>query len=166
MSDPKMMSAWLRLMAEAMQGTAEAQEAVRAFADTAGKPEDAQRWLKQFMPGLNPTIPLDPTAYEAWLEDTWRMMGVVPRKRYLELLEKCDTLERHLAKAEKTIADLRARLDTQGQQAESTQQVMNMWGSMVEDTLKVQTEWMQNWSKPNQAGEDEGEDEASSSEQS
>ncbi len=150
MYDPKMMAAWFSLMAEATKGTAEAQEAVRAFSEISGKPDEVQQWLSRFMPGVTSTVPLQPEAFEEWMEESWRMMGMVPRNRYLNMLEKCDILQRKLDKAENTIQNLRTRLDTQGQQEENAQQILNVWGSMVENTLKTQTEWVQNWASSRQ----------------
>ncbi|MCP3908948.1 MAG: hypothetical protein GY712_13140 [Oceanicoccus sp.] len=133
-------------MAEAMKGTKEAQEAFQSISKMADNPEEVSDWMAKFMPaamGSGSTSNIQPEAFKEWLEDSWRMMGVVPRSRYLELLERCDTLQRRLEKAEETIQNLRDRFGNKGQQEADTKQAMNMWGSMVLDAMKAQTDWMQ-----------------------
>ena len=144
--NPKLMEAWFKLLAEATKGTGEAQEAFRALGTvSSGDTEAMSRWLAKFMPAAMASASnLQPEAFEAWVEESWRMMGVVPRERYLELLEKHDLLQRRLEKAEDTIKKLRSMLDTTSQQEEA-QKVMDLWGSMLSDTLKLQADWMQSW---------------------
>jgi DNA repair ATPase RecN len=143
MVNPKMMEAWFTLMAEAMRGTKEAQEAFQYLPKMSTNSEDLSHWLQKFMPvaGSN----LQPEAFEEQLEEWWRMMGVVPRARYMELLEKNDQLQRRLEKAEETIQKLRKMMEKQGPQAEEAQQVLDTWNTMLQETLKTQTEWMRAW---------------------
>lgn len=145
MFTPQALEAWYRLMAEAMRGTAEAQEALKKFAEMSATPEGMNRWMAQFMPGATPPTGFQPEQFEEQLETWWRMTGVVPRSRYLELLERCDTLERNLKKAEETIAGLREKLGAQGRQEEDAQQAFGLWGGMMEESLKMQSEWMKAW---------------------
>jgi hypothetical protein len=147
--NPKTLEAWYTLMAEAMRGTGEAQEAFNALSEMSSTPEEFNKWMAQFMPGLAGSMKMQPEGFEEQMETWWRMMGVVPRARYLDLLEKCDTLERKLEKAEKTIESLRQRLGVQEQQEEDTKKVMDMWGNIMQDTLKTQTEWMKAWTSVN-----------------
>ncbi len=148
MINPKAMEAWFILMAEATKGTKEAREAFQSLSQMSGDPEEINRWMATFMPGAMPSSGnLQPEAFEEWMEESWRMMGVVPRSRYLDLLEKCDTLQRKLDKAEETIQKLRTRLDNREQQEEDAQKVADLWGTMMEDTLKAQTEWMRGWTE-------------------
>ena len=169
MLSPKALEAWYTLMAEATRGSAEAQEAFESLSKMSGNPEDMNRWMAQFMPGAASTTSFTPDAFEGQLEDWWRMMGVVPRTRYLDLLEKCDTLQRKLDKAEETIESLRKRTGDQSQPgSEETKQVLDMWSSMMGETLKTQNEWMKAWTAANSSDSDsegeestgEGEDEA------
>jgi len=148
--NPKLMQAWFTLMAEAMKGTEEAQEAFQTLSNMSGDPEEMSRWMAKFMPGAAASAGnLQPEAFEEWMEESWRMMGVVPRPRYLELLEKCDTLQRKLDKAEETIQNLRAKLDSKGQQEVDAQKMADLWGTMMQDTLNAQTEWMRTWTEAN-----------------
>ncbi len=147
--NPKALEAWYTLMAEAMRGTSEAQEAFNALSEMSSTPEDFNKWMAQFMPGLAASMKMQPEGFEEQMETGWRMMGVVPRAPYLDLLEKCDTLERKLEKAEKTIESLQKRLGMQEQQEEEAKKVMDMWGTIMQDTLKTQTEWMKAWTSVN-----------------
>lgn len=148
--NPTVMEAWFSLMAEAMKGTRESQEAFQRLSEMSGDSEEMNRWMAQFMPAAAAySANLQPEAFEEWMERSWRMMGVVPRTRYLELLEKCDTLQRKLNKAEETVQNLRARLDRKDQQDVNTQKMATIWGTMMQDTLKAQTEWMRAWTEAN-----------------
>ena len=160
MLSPKALEAWYILMAEATRGSAQAQEAFESLSKMSGTPDDMNRWMAQFMPGAVSTTKFTPDAFEGQLEDWWRMMGVVPRARYLDLLEKCDTLQRKLDKAEETIEKLRKRAGGQSQPGtEETKQVLDMWSSMMGETLKTQNEWMKAWTAANS---DESEEEKKS----
>jgi len=149
--NPKALEAWFTLMAQAMRGTQEAQDALRSLSEISSSTEDLMQWMTKFMPAAVPSgTKLRPEALEGQLEEWWRMMGVVPRTRYLELLERFDTLQRRLDKAEKTVHTLRAALDNKGQHTEEAKQALDMWSTMMQDTLQTQTEWMQAWMTPSQ----------------
>lgn len=141
---PSAMEAWFRLMAEAMRGVQEAQQAFEAFAQMSGTPQEWQRWMKTYMPYTQ--VSATPEVMEQWVEDWQAMLGVVPRHRYLDLLQKNDELQRRLEKAEETIATLRRLLAGNEAQSDAAHQVMDTWSKMLEDTLKTQTEWMRQWS--------------------
>lgn len=138
---PKALEAWFTLMAEAVRGTAEAQEAFKALTEASTKPEELQRWQAKFMPPAGAVV--KPEAFEEWLEEWWRMMGVVPRSRYLDLLERHEALRLRLEKAEETIRSLRAMMG-QGQEQEA-QKLVNLWETMLQESLKAQAEWMRAW---------------------
>jgi hypothetical protein len=152
------MSAWFNLMAEAMKGTKESQEAFQRLSNISGDPAEVGRWMTQFMPAAAAaSANLEPAAFEEWMEESWRLMGVVPRPRFLALLEKCDTLQRKLDKAEETNQKLRARLDDKDQQEFDAQRMAEVWGTMMNDTLNAQTEWMRTWvevNRPTTPGQD------------
>lgn len=155
MVNPKMMEAWFTLMAEAMRGTKEAEEAFQSLPKMSANSEDLGHWLHKFMPLAAPNF--QPEAFEGQLEEWWQMMGVVPRARYLELLDKNDKLQRRLEKAEETIQKLRKMTKKQGPQAEEAKQVLDSWNTMLQETLKTQTEWMRAWTA-NEPLADKGED--------
>lgn len=143
MINPKVMEAWVTLMAEAMRGTKDAQDAFRSLTEMPATSDNLESWLARFMPSTARLA--QPEAFETWLEEWWRMMGVVPRTRYLELLERCDTLQRRLEKAEETIQNLRSLLGSKAQQGEEARKIMDLWSAMLDETIKTQSEWMQSW---------------------
>lgn len=141
MFSPKALEAWFTLMAEAARGSAEAQEAFKALAEASANPDELRRWQARFMPLAG--APAKSEAFEEGLEEWWRMMGVVPRSRYLDLLERYELLRNKLEKAEETIRTLRAMLG-QGQEQEA-QRLANLWETMLQESLKTQAEWMRAW---------------------
>jgi hypothetical protein len=144
MFSPKALEAWFTLMAEAMRGTKEAQEAFHTLAEMSNEPEAVRHWMMKFMPAaVSPESP--PGIVEEQIEEWWRMMGMVPRSRYLELLEKCDLLQRRLDRAKGTIQRLRAKLGNQEKQEEEARKAGEMWNTMIEETLKAQMEWVKAW---------------------
>jgi hypothetical protein len=151
---PKILEAWFTLMAEAMRGTGEAQEAFKVLSRMSGNsPQSMSDWMAKFMPGVAAATPeTQPELLESWLEEWQRVMGVVPRARYLALLEKYDILQQHFEKAEQTIKTLQALVNNKGTQEVEAKKVLDMWGTMLEDTLKMQTEWMQNWTEERKEG--------------
>ena len=144
MFTPKAMEAWFTLMTEAMRGKQTSEEALNGLTKMPTTPEEWQRWMTQFAPHLTATT-ATPEAFESWLENWHRTMGVVPRSRYLELLEKYDALQRKLEKAEETIETLRSMLDSKEQHQQEAKKVADMWGTMMQETAKAQSEWMRTW---------------------
>jgi hypothetical protein len=140
------MEAWFQLMAQAMQGTGKAQQ---AFANLSQSPEAQagfQQWLALFAPGMEMPFPVSqPEAMTEWLDSWQKAMGVVPRVRYLELLEKTDALERRIRELEEINRQLRAMLEGREQQEESAQKLTELWGQMVETSIETQTTWMEAW---------------------
>ena len=55
--NPKAMEAWFTLMAEAMRGAQQAQQAFDAYAHMTGAPEEWQAWMATYMPGVTPPPP-------------------------------------------------------------------------------------------------------------
>jgi phosphoglycolate phosphatase-like HAD superfamily hydrolase len=163
LTDPKVMEAWFTLMAEAMKGTKEAQQAFQSLSKATLDPADLNRWMGTFMPGLaSSAAPQQGEGPEQWLEDWWRMMGVVPRARYLELLEKYDTLTRRLEQARETIEKMRAALDDKARP--EVKNVLDLWNTMLDETVKMQEQWARAWTQGNEqrdetakkAGDDKG----------
>ena len=147
-TNPKVLEAWFTLMAEAMRGTQEAQEAFKALSNMPGGPESMGDWMAKFMPGaMSSASGSQPEAFETWLTEWQRIMGVVPRSRYLALLEKCDMLQGRLEKAEAMITTLKSMLNNKDHQEAEAKKVLDTWGTMLEDTLKMQSEWMRNWTE-------------------
>ncbi len=141
MVNPKLMEAWYRLMAEAAKGTSEAQAYMKRFAE-----DDPREWLARWMQEEDlPGAPPDPDDMpEEWLEQWYRMMGVVPRSRYLKLLERHEKLRQKLEAAREKIDRTRGE-STSGAAGKSADEMMDMWTSALDETLKAQSEWMQSF---------------------
>ena len=109
--------AWFQLMAQAMQGTQEAQKLFATLLQSPNVAANFQKWLALFAPGMEmPAAVSQPQAMTEWLETWQKAMGVVPRIRYLELLEKTDALERRVRELEKNNRRLRSMLEGREQQ--------------------------------------------------
>ena len=146
------MEAWFTLMAEAARGVQGAQAALQSLSKVS-KPADLSRWMLTFMPGLASSAGPQPAEiFEQWLEEWWRMIGVVPRARYLELLEKHDALRRQLEKAQQTIRNMQETLDRKGQESYA-KNVLGTWNAMLDETLKAQVEWLKAWKTPGEGKE-------------
>ncbi len=154
MTSSNIVEVWLRLMSDAMRGTADAQQAVRMLGEMPTTPDQLSRWMTRFMP--NAAGSAKPEAMEDWLEDTWRMMGVVPRYRYLELLERHEMLRNRLEKAEREIDKLRRNLRSGNVPEQEAQKVLDLWEGMLQETLKTQSSWLKTWAADKEAGQTKG----------
>src|SRR5262245_64207663 len=101
MQDPVFIEAWLRLVTETMQGGARAQETFRCLAEAWKSQEELNKWMQRFLPVRSETS--RPEEVREWIEDWWKVMGVVPRSRYLELLERSEVMRARLEGAEEAI---------------------------------------------------------------
>lgn len=135
---------WLRLVSDALRGTADAQEAIRTLSEAPTTPDQMTRWLTRFMPSALGTY--QPHMFEEWLEQTWRVMGVVPRYRYLELLERHETLRNRLEKAEKDAQMMRRSMLTSKMPEQEAQKILDMWENTLHEALKMQSSWIRAWS--------------------
>lgn len=143
MNANKMMEVWFNLMTEVMKGNSDAQETVRSITGTSMRPDEMLRIMSRFMPaGMGP---LSGESLNDWLEEYWKTMGVVPRYRYLELLERYDQLRVKLEESEKTVRTLQPMLGVASQQEEA-KKVLDVWGNMLQETIKAQSDLMHNWS--------------------
>lgn len=134
---------WLHLMSDAMRGTADAKKAVRSLGEVPTSPDHLSRWMTQFMPGTS--FSSGPDAMGEWLEDSWRMMGVVPRYRYLELLERHEILRTRLEKAEREISKLRKTTFASDVPKQEAQRVLDFWENMLQETIQMQSGWIRSW---------------------
>jgi flagellar biosynthesis/type III secretory pathway chaperone len=101
--------------------------------------------MTRFMPAGVGTV--QARAVSESLEEYWRMMGVVPRYRYLEVLERNEQLRRQLEEADRTIQQLQPMANAVVPQEEA-QKMFNLWGSMLEETMKAQQEMLRTWTAP------------------
>ena len=82
--------------------------------------------------------------FREWMQEWWKMMGVVPRSQYLELLERYDVLRTRLEEAEATIQRLRATLGVKGQEKQANE-ILDHWETATHAALKAQSEWLRTW---------------------
>ena len=98
--------------------------------------------MQRFLPVRSETS--RPEEVREWIEDWWKVMGVVPRARYLELLERSEVLRARLGEAEATIQRLRATVGVKGQETQANE-ILDVWETTIQNTLKAQNEWLQTW---------------------
>jgi len=142
MNNPVVIEAWLRLMQETMQGAGRAQETLRGLGEAWKSPEELNRWMESVPPlrsGFSSS-----EEFREWMQEWWKMMGVVPRSRYLELLERYDVLRTRLEEAEATIQRLRATLGVKGQEKQANE-ILDHWETATHAALKAQSEWLRTW---------------------
>jgi hypothetical protein len=150
LKDQNAMEFWLRLMSDAMRGAADAQRAMRSLGEMPMTPDQLTHWITQFMP-MSAGQPAKPEMTGDWLEDMWGMMGVVPRYRYLDLLERHEILREKLEAAEKAIKKIK-KATAGGKMPEvEAHRILDMWEGMLQDTLSMQAEWMRTWTSADSA---------------
>jgi hypothetical protein len=138
----RLTEAWFRLLADAARGTRAAQSTLRRFAQGQLTAQRVARQLARFLPaGVNPPRP---EAIQQWTEHLFKTLGVVPRSRHLELLERYEALRIRLEEAEVTIQRLKRLLSESGHEGDA-QKLLDIWSNAVGETLRSQTEWMRGW---------------------
>jgi hypothetical protein len=145
--------AWFRLLAEAARGTRAAQGTLRGLADGQLTPEKLAERIARWLPaGITP-----PSAEKLtrWSEEMWATLGVVPRPRYVELLERYEALRARLEEAEVTIRRLQRLLSEKGHEGDA-QKLLDLWSNAVGETLRSQAEWMRGLIGGADEGRDEG----------
>ena len=142
MQDRIFIEAWLRLVTETILGGDRAQETFRGLAEAWKSQKELNKWMQRFLPVRSEIS--RPEEVREWIEDWWKVMGVVPRSRYLELLERSEVLRARLEEAEATIQQLRATVGVNGQEKQANE-ILNVWESTIQTTLKAQNEWLQTW---------------------
>jgi len=147
--NPKVMEAWFTIMtetakgmAETTKGTTQAQETLKLFPQSTIKSDELNEWMLKFM---TPGAMTHPNDFGAGYEEWCRMVGLVPRSRYLELLERYEVVRNRLEEAEEKIRSLQSMLGVKGQEEEA-KKVLDLWGTTLEKTLQAQSDWMKAWS--------------------
>jgi hypothetical protein len=131
---------WLRLLAEAARGTRAAQSTLRSLSSLT--PDKLARRIGRWLPaGVAPPAA---ESLAQWTEEIWARIGVVPRSRYQELLERYEALRGRLEEAEVTIQRLKRLLSEKGREGDA-QKLLDLWSSVVGETLRSQGEWMRTW---------------------
>jgi hypothetical protein len=138
----KFAEAWFRLLSDAARGTRAAQTTIRSFAEGRLTPQTVARQIARFLPaGVSPPAA---ETLQQWTEELWATIGVVPRYRYLELLERYEALRGRLEEAEVTIRRLKRLLGESGHEGDA-QKLLDLWANAVGETLRSQADWMRTW---------------------
>lgn len=138
----QIMETWMKLISEASKGSTDAMSTMKLLTNTPTSPDEMVRLMSRFMPAG--TGPMSGEALNTWLEEYWRMMGVVPRYRYLEALERNEELRRRLDEAERMLQQTRQfqnLVNTTGS-GEDVQKAMGMWNNTMSEMVKMQADWM------------------------
>ncbi len=135
------MEAWLRMITEAARGSTDALDTMRLMTATPITPEDMLRLMRRFMP-TGSSMPMTPDGLTSTMEEYWGMLGVVPRYRYLEVLERNEQLRRRLDDAERKLNQMRQLSGAREQTTEEAQKMLTLWSSMMAETVRMQNEWV------------------------
>ncbi len=133
--------AWLRMITEGARGSADALDTMRLLTSTPITPEDMLRLMRRFMP-TGTSIPMTADGLTSTMEEYWSMLGVVPRYRYLEVLERNEQLRRRLDEAERRLNQMRQISGAREQTTEEAQKMLTLWSSMMAETVRMQNEWV------------------------
>ena len=142
MQNSTFIDAWLSLVTDTMQEGNRSQDAFRYLATAWKSQHEMNKWIERFLPKSE--ISRRPEEIRGWIEDWWKIMDVVPRSLYLELLERNELLKAKLEEAETTIKQLRATVGVTGQEEQSNE-ILSVWETTIQTTLKAQNEWVQTW---------------------
>jgi hypothetical protein len=143
--DPKLLESWLRLTADALRGTEEARKALEALGANPLTQEALAAWARAWMPRDAAGAP-SAGDVQALGEEYWKTLGVVPRQRYLELLERYEEIKCRLEEAETTVKNLRELLAARGR-AQEAEGAIGQWEELTRNALKAQAEWAQSWTE-------------------
>ena len=146
--DARLLELWLRMTADALRGADDAKRALEALGNTRLTESSLSEWMKLWLPetrsGSGRVTEAEVSEFEALIESWWRLVGVVPRYRYDELLSRYDELRRRLEQAEGTIRRLRGTLSSTGHEAEA-EAMLDAWERVTRETLAAQSEWTSRW---------------------
>ena len=146
--DPKLLEAWLRLTADALKGTEEARKTLETLGVTPPSREALARWAAAWLPQYGERRePPQGGELQEIAEQWWKALGVVPRHRYLELLERYEELRVRLEEAEKTIRNLRDVLARRGSDSEAGSELLDQWEETTRKVLEAQSEWAKSWAE-------------------
>ena len=132
MSDaPNPFDAWQRLVAE-------------------GAGEAAKAWVEIARGAALPSGEEDEPATEQW----YRAIGMVPRQRYLDLLDRTEQLRRKLEEAEARLERLHESNASTAEATEVASEMMASWQDAMRETLQAQAAWMKAFEPPEDASPD------------
>ncbi|MCG6878101.1 MAG: hypothetical protein LJE96_02970 [Deltaproteobacteria bacterium] len=147
--DPHFLEFWGNLLIQAAKGQQQMEELNR-LTNQGAKGFEAQNALFRKFYGLGDANEKRPVDTEEWekavrdfqtsLKQYLNLMGVVPKTRHLELVEKYENLKKKAADQEETIEHLRMLLNdkgmAQGDAAEGFQNLIKKQTDQFQDLLK------------------------------
>ncbi|MEO1480030.1 MAG: hypothetical protein AAFV01_15795 [Bacteroidota bacterium] len=132
MSDaPNPFDAWQRLVAE-------------------GAGEAAKAWVEIARGAARPSGEEDEPATEQW----YRAIGMVPRQRYLDLLDRTEQLRRKLEEAEARLERLHKSNASTAEATEVASEMVASWQDTMRETFQAQAAWMKAFEPPEDASPD------------
>ena len=152
MVDQRVMETMFRLLSDALKGVDRAQDAFTALSELPPTPDALVDWAKTYAPNLG-----DMTSSKLFgeqLEDWFRVVGFVPRRRYLEVLERYDQLRSRLEETEKAAEEVKAVLDP----THAATRLIDTLGKTVETTLRTQSNWLKSFLAQGEEQESEKDD--------
>ncbi len=142
----KLLESWFRFWAEAVGSPQSSLESWQNINQLSSQSAAFQQWVAQFWPGVDAGTARSATqALEQWTQEWQRVMGVVPRSRYLELLEENDNLRHRLRQAEEQIARLETRKGETAVPGEIAQKTSAMWQNFFTEMAATQADWLKSW---------------------
>lgn len=146
--DAKLTEYWLRMAADAVRGTDDAQRAIGVLGEGPLSPASLEAWMKLWLPdrdrGAGAISAADVSEFHTMLEAWWRVLGVVPRYRYDEVVRHYEELKGRLEDSERTVRRLRRALGEGGTEAEA-RTILDAWETLTEQTLATQSHWTRQW---------------------
>jgi predicted DNA-binding protein (UPF0251 family) len=147
--DTRITEMMFRLMSDATRGVAGAQQALKSLSELPARPDALMSWLRENLPAAADLS--QSRVFGEQLEQWFKLMGFVPRKRHLELLERYEDLRLKLEEAEAMKNDLQKAIGPQHAAAK----LLETFGDTVSRTLDAQREWLNLFTG---AGTDSGSD--------
>ena len=132
--DTRTVELWLRMTADALRGSDNAQRAFGTLGGGSQSPSSLEAWMKLWLAeggqsGGGTISAAEVSEFHTMLEDSWRLLGVVPRNRYDELNKQYEELRRRLEDSERTVRRLRRALGQGGEQAEA-RSMLDTWENL------------------------------------
>ena len=134
--DTRLMETMIRLMSDAMRGVTGAQQALSSLSELPARPEALVEWMRENVPAAADLT--QSQLFGEQLEQWFKLMGFVPRKRHLELLERYDDLRIKLEEAEAMKTQLQQAIGPQHAAAK----LLDTFGETISKTLDAQRVWL------------------------
>lgn len=145
--DARIMETMFRLVSDATRGVTGAQQALRSLGELPARPDALVEWIRENMPAAADLT--QSQLFGEQIEQWFKLMGFVPRKRHLELLERYEDLRIKLEEADSMKEQLQQAIGPQ----HAATKLLETFGETVTKTLDAQREWLRLFTGP-EASED------------